>query len=136
MAEQKYERDTHNTQKSFQATRAAATDVYKTGIDLFQRGIERNIEVQKNALDVAVQLNTETLDLWRTVFQNFPGAEPMFTLAEQMVDTFIETHRRALDIMGQQSNEVAESAKAQGERTARASVEIKESAQREREKTA
>jgi hypothetical protein len=136
MAEQKVERDTRDAQKSFQATQSAATDVYKTGIDLFRRGMGRNIEVQKRVLDAASQLNAETVDLWRTTFRNFPGAGQMFNLAEQTVENVIGMRRSFLDMIEGQSDEMAESAKTQGERTARATHEITESVQRERQKTA
>jgi hypothetical protein len=62
----------------------------------------------------------------------------MFNCAEQAVDQLIEMQKRTLDIMGQQGTEMAESAKMQGERTARAAHEATDSAttRRERMKTA
>lgn len=127
MAEQKYERETRDKQKSFQATQSTA-DVYKTGIDLFRSGMGCNIEVQKCVLDAVSQLNAETVDLWRRTLLNFPGAELMFNLAEQTVENFIGIHRSFLDMMAEQSNEIAKSSKTQGERTARAAHEMTESA--------
>jgi hypothetical protein len=127
-----------DAEKSSHATQSAATDVYQTNIDLFRKGMERSIESQKQVLQAASQLNAETVDLWRTMFGNFPGAKPMFNFAEQTVDEFFEMQKRTLDIMGQQSTEIAESAKTQGEHTARAAHEATESTttHRERQKTA
>jgi hypothetical protein len=127
-----------DAEKSSHATQSAATDVYQTNIDLFRKGMERSIESQKQALQAASQLNAETVDLWRTMFGNFPGAKPMFNFAEQTVDEFIEMQKRTLDIMGQQSTEIAESAKTQGEHAVRAAHETTESTttHRERQKTA
>jgi hypothetical protein len=124
MAEHKFEPHVRDAEKSFQATQSAATDMYKTGIDLFRKGMESSIESQKQVLEVASQLNAETVDLWRTMFRNFPGAEPMFDFAEQTVENFIGVQKRTLDIMGQQSTETAESVKTQGERTARTAHEM------------
>jgi hypothetical protein len=127
-----------DAEKSSHATQSAATDVYQTNIDLFRKGMERSIESQKQVLEVASKLNAETVDLWRTMFGNFPGAKPMFNCAEQTVDQLIEMQKRTLDIMGQQGTEMAESAKTQGERTARAAHEATDSAttRQERMKTA
>ncbi len=94
-----------------------------------------NIQVQKRVLDAASQLNAETVDLWRTMFRNFPGAESMFNLAEQTVENVIGMRRGYLDIIKGQSDDIAESAKTEGERTTRAAREITESAQRERQKS-
>ncbi len=124
MAEHKSERDTRDTQKSFQAAQTAATDEYRTGVDLFKSVMGCGIEVQKRALKAVSQLNAETVDLWRKMFRSFPGSELLFNLAEQTVENFIGMRRSYLDMMERQSNEMAESAKTQGERTARAVHEI------------
>jgi hypothetical protein len=107
--------------------------VYKTTTDLFRKGMEYNIEVQKHLLELASQQNADTVDLWRATFRNFPGAEPMFNLAEQTVENFIGMHRRTLEIMEGQTKETAESAKTQGERTARAAHEMTDSATTQQE---
>ena len=98
--------------------------MYKAGIDLFRKGVERNIEIQKNVLEIASQQNAETIDLWRTMSRSLPGAEPMLNFTEQTVENFIGVQRKYLDIIGRQGTEIAESAKMQGERTARAAHEM------------
>jgi signal transduction histidine kinase len=75
MADHAVQVHARDAEKSSHATQSAATDVYKTGFDLFRRGMESSIESQKQVLEVASHLNAETVDLWRTVFGNFPGAE-------------------------------------------------------------
>jgi hypothetical protein len=124
MTEHKVEHDVRDAQKSFQATQSAATDVYKTTIDLFRKGMERNIETQKHGLGLTSQQNADTVGLWRTMFGNFPGAEPMLNFTEQTVENFIGMRRRYLEMMTGQYNEMADSAKTQGERTARAAHEM------------
>jgi hypothetical protein len=125
-----------DAEKSSHATQSASTDMYKTGVDLFRKGMECSIESQKQMLEVVSQLNAETVGLWRTMFGNISSAKPMFNFAEQTVDQFIEMQKRTLDIMGQQSTEIAESAKTQGERTARAAHEATELAKTQGERTA
>jgi signal transduction histidine kinase len=75
MADHAVQDHARDAEKSSHATQSAATDVYKTGFDLFRRGMESSIESQKQVLEVASHLNAETVDLWRTMFGNFPGAE-------------------------------------------------------------
>jgi hypothetical protein len=138
MTERKFEHEVRDAEKSFQATQSAATDVYETGIDLFRKGMERNIEIEKHLLEAASQQNADTVDVCRTMLGNFPGAQPMLNFAEQTVENFIGMRRKYLEIMSGQNNEMADSAKTQGERMTRAAHEATESTttQRERQKTA
>lgn len=117
-------RELREAQQSSAASQSAATDMYKSGIDLFRKGVERNIEIQKNVLERASQQNAETIDLWRTMFRSLPGAEPILNFTEQTVENFIGMRRRYLEIMCGQYDEMADSAKTQGERTARAAHEM------------
>ncbi len=134
MAEHKFERHTRDAQESLQDAQSATTDAYKTGIDLFRRGMERNIEVQKQVLDAAAQQNAVVFDLWKLTYGSLPGAEPMLTLTEQTVGTLIDLRRRFLDILAGESDEVAGSAKKQADRTERAAQEMTEEARAHRER--
>jgi hypothetical protein len=134
MAEHKFERHNRDAQESFQDARSAATDAYKTSIDLFRRGMERNIEVQKQVLDAAAQQNAEIFDLWKSMYGSLPGAEPMLTLTEQTVETLIDLRRSFLDILEGESDEVAGSAGKQADRTERATQEMTEAARAHRER--
>jgi hypothetical protein len=127
MAEPRLDDTARNMEKQFQT---ASIDAYQTSIDLFKRGMDRSIDLQKQMLDTVSQQNTDTIELCRSMFSYFPAANPMFDFAEQAFDQFIEVQRMTLDIMGQQGGEVADSAKTQGERTARAVREVSD--QRER----
>ena len=124
MGEHKFEPHVRDTEKSFQASQSAATDMYKTNIDLLRKGMERSIEAQKNALELASRQNADIVDLWRAMFRGFPGAEPMFNWAEQTVENLIGMRRSYLDIVSGQSKEMSESAKTQGERTMQAAHEM------------
>jgi hypothetical protein len=129
MEEHRSEHNVRDAEKSFQASQSAATNTYKTNIDLLRKGMERGIEVQKNALELASQQNADTVDLWRAMFRGLPGAEPMFNWAEQSVENLIGMRRRYLDIVSGQGEEMSESAKTQGERTKQAAHEITPSSQ-------
>ena len=107
------------------------TGVYWQTIDLFKRGVERSIETQKQFLDIAYRQNADAANLWRQIFGNIPGVESFCDLAEQTMDQFIQFQRKTLDAIGQQSGEMAESARQQGERGARMARETVESAERQ-----
>ena len=138
MPEPRYEGRTRDVEKSIQETAGA----YRQTVDFFWKGVERTIESQKQILNIADQQNAEAANLWRQMFGNIPGVEQFCDLAEQTVDQFLQFQRKALDVIGQQSGEMAETAKQQGERGARVARETVESAerqqreQRERIKTA
>ena len=124
MAEQRFEQHVRDTEKSVLEAQIAATDMYKMGIDLFRKGMQRNIAIEMHALDLASEQNSENADLCKSMFRSIPGAEPMFNSAEQMVENLIGMGRRFLDTMGKQSDEMSESAKRQEERMSQASHEL------------
>ena len=130
MPEPRYEGRTHEAERSIQAT----TDVYWQTIDLFKRGVERTIESQKQLLDIAFQQNADAANLWRQMFGNLPGIGQFCDFAEHTVDQFLQLQRNTLDVIGQQSTEMADTAKTQGERTARVARETVEGAERQRER--
>ena len=130
MPEPKYEGRTRDVERGIQET----TGAYWQAIDLFKRGVERTLESQRQFLDIADQQNADAANLWRQMFGNIPGVEPFWNLAEQTMDQLIEFQRQTLDVMGQQTGEMAESAKQQGERGARVARETVESAERQRER--
>jgi hypothetical protein len=134
MAEHNFEHDSREARKSLQAAQSTATDEYKTGIDLFRRGIERNIEVQKHVLDIASEQNAEIIDLWRNTFGNFLGAEPMLRFTEQAIKNLIGARRKYLNIVEGSTHDMAESAKTQGEQAARTAQEMTESAVHQHER--
>jgi hypothetical protein len=138
MADHKFEHDTREARKSLNDAQSAAVDEYTTGVDLFRKGLERTVKVQKQMLELASQQNAETIDLWRTMFRDFPAAEPILKFTEQTIENFIGAHRRYLDIAEGTTNDMAESAKTQGAETARAAQEMTQSttSQRERPKAA
>ncbi len=138
MAEHRFEQENRDIQKSLQDAQAASTDTYKAGIDLLRKGVERNIAIQKQVLDAAAQQNAESANVWKKVYGCFPGAESIVTLTEKVVENAINLPRKYLDIMEEQSNEIAGSAKSQADRTERTAQETTDEnrAQWERQKSA
>ncbi len=137
MPEPRFEGHSRDAERSIQSAQSASADVYWQSVELFRRGVERSIESQRQFLDAASQQSSDAANLWKMMFGNLPGAEPLFDFAEQTVGQFLEMQRKTLDILGQQGGEMAETAKQQGERTVRATHEATEQAgQRERMKTA
>lgn len=66
----------------------------------------RSIETQKSVLELGSQQNAATVDLWRAMFRDLLGAEPMFNWAEQTVENLIGMRRRYLDTVSGQSNKL------------------------------
>jgi hypothetical protein len=138
MPETRFDENVHDAGRNFQAAQSTSSDIFQTNIDLFRKGVQRTIESQRQVLEAASELNTETVDVWRKIFANIPGAQPVFNFAEQTVDQFIDIQLKTLDILGQQSAEFADTAQDQGERATRATKEMTESATspRDRQKSA
>jgi hypothetical protein len=142
MPEPRFEGHSRDAERSIQAAQSASAEVYWQTVELFKRGVERTLDAHRQFLDVASQQSSDAANLWKSMFGNVPGAEPIFDFAEQTFGQFIELQRKTLDMMGQQGTEVADTARQQGERTMRAARETTEQAsqqareQRERMKSA
>ena len=76
---------------------------------LYLNGVERMAEMQKNALDLAAEQTSEWMDAWKKAFSVFPVAPPtaIFEIAGQAVQTYVETHKSAIDMAVEQSHAVA-----------------------------
>lgn len=72
---------------------------------LFLRGIERMAEIQKQAIDFAVQQNTEMADVLKKVAEKTPGAPrlPLLDLATGAVTCYADTQKAAIDLVVEQS---------------------------------
>jgi len=72
---------------------------------LFLRGMERVAEIQKQAIDLAVQQNAEMFDVLKKVAEKVPGAPsmPMFDLATGAVSRYADTQKSAIDFAVEQS---------------------------------
>lgn len=72
---------------------------------LFLRGIERNAEVQKQYVDLAVQHNKEMFETWKKVAEKTPGIAklPLLEVAMSAVNRYADIQKSAIDFMVEQS---------------------------------
>lgn len=72
---------------------------------LFLRGIERMAEIQKQAIDFAVQQNTEMVEVLKKVAEKTPSAPrlPLLDLATGAVNRYADTQKAAIDLVVEQS---------------------------------
>lgn len=111
MADHKREHDTRKVQKSSQSAQSVAT------------GLKCNIKVQRQVLELVSRQYADTVDVWRTILGNRPGAEPILKLAEEKVATAIVAHRKVLDMLEEHRNEMSGMAKPQRKRAGKAARE-------------
>src|ERR1700693_4295529 len=107
MAEPRFEGHSRDAERSLHSVQSTSAEVYWQTVELFKKAMERGIEVQKQFLDIAYQQGSDATNLWKSMFGNFPGAEPIFDFAKQTFDQFIQMQRKTLDMMGQQGEAVA-----------------------------
>ncbi|HEX4065073.1 MAG TPA: hypothetical protein VHZ09_03540 [Acidobacteriaceae bacterium] len=86
---------------------------------LFTSGVKRMAEVQKKGIEIAVQQNTELVDLWRKTVEKLPGAPGLFMLelGSSGFGRYAEIQKAAIDLVVEQSHAFANLLK---ERTAAA----------------
>lgn len=77
-------------------------------IDLFSwyvKGAERVAEVQKNIIDIAVQQNSEMLNIWKRMTEKLPGTVRPLTpdLAVNAIERLGETQKGVIDLMLEQT---------------------------------
>jgi hypothetical protein len=72
----------------------------------FLRGVERVAEIQKQAIDLAVQQNVEMVEILKKAAKKMPGAPrlPMLDLATGAVSRYANTQKSAIDFMVEQSH--------------------------------
>lgn len=77
---------------------------------LFMAGVSRIAEVQKKAIDVALQQHTEMTETWKKLYQKVPGAPGMFLLDLDRTgfERFAETQKTAIDLVVEQSKAFAD----------------------------
>jgi hypothetical protein len=85
-----------------------ATVVYA---NLFNKGLNRVVEVSKTSLDLAVEQNTEVLDCCKKALKAsiMPGLS-LFDLAGQAFESYVALQKNLLDLAVEQSTAVTEAA--------------------------
>src|SRR5271165_1479493 len=105
------------TSKSTKKTTPAAAARKPESVDaftpLYVNSVERLAELQKKSLDIAAAQSADWLNAWKKAFSYFPAtpATFVFDIAEQAVETYVETQKSAIDLVVEQSQAVAGIAK-------------------------
>ena len=79
----------------------------------FVNGVTRVAEFQKTALDMVAESTTEWMDAWKKAFSVLPVNAPtfFFDMANQAVQTAVETQKGAIDLAVEQTEAVTKIAK-------------------------
>jgi hypothetical protein len=93
---------------------------------LFTTGAGRIADVQKKNIDIAVQQNTELIDLWKKAIQKMPGAPGLFLLELQGsgFERFAEIQKAAVDMVVEQSKAFADLVKDRATTATRVNEEV------------
>jgi dsDNA-binding SOS-regulon protein len=80
---------------------------------LYVNGVTRVAEFQKTALDLVADGTSEWIGAWKKAFSVLPVAAPtfFFDIANQAVQTAVETQKGVIDLLVEQSEAVTEIAK-------------------------
>jgi len=81
-------------------------DAVESMTKLYSSGIERLAEIQKKALDFAVQHNAEVVGTWKKNLVAAPGVL-MLDLATTAFERYAETQKGAIDLVVEQSHALA-----------------------------
>src|SRR4051794_25271192 len=83
-----------------------AAEVRDTFVTLFSHGVDRLAEVQKRAIDVAVQQNAEIIDIYKKFGMKVPGTArvPLLEVASTVFERYAETQKHAIDVAVEQSH--------------------------------
>lgn len=71
----------------------------------YSNGVDRLAEAQKNCIDLAVQHELESVDLWKELALKWPGVSriPMLDLVANSLERFAEVQKSAIDFVVEQN---------------------------------
>jgi len=83
----------------------------------YLNSVARVAELQKNSLDVVAEQTSEWIAAWKKAVSYFPVSTPtfFFDIANQAVQTYVETQKGAIDLAVEQAEAVTEIAKERAE---------------------
>lgn len=83
-----------------------AAEVRDTFVTLFSHGVDRLADVQKRAIDLAVQQNAEIIDIYKKFGMKVPGTArvPLLEVASTVFERYAETQKHAIDVAVEQSH--------------------------------
>lgn len=85
---------------------------------LYAKAVERAVQAQKTALDVAVQQSTETVEAVKKALPPMPGMF-LFDMASQAMEQCVETQKKVLDMMVEQNAAVVEYSQQRGDQASK-----------------
>lgn len=101
-------------------------EVVETITTLYTKSVERLAEVQKNALDVALQQNADLVGAWKKIAQVTPGT-PVPTILDLVANTFgqfVDLQKGAIDLVLEQSQTLAGLANERGDAVSKATEAV------------
>jgi hypothetical protein len=95
------------------AAETTTTQFAETLTPAFVNGVTRVAEFQKTALDLVAESTTEWMGAWKKAFSVLPVNAPtfFFDIANQAVQTAVETQKGAIDLVVEQTEAVTTIAK-------------------------
>src|ERR1700690_3069523 len=104
-------KSTKENATSGSAGKADVPEVFPVAFaDLFHKGVERMVNLQKATLDVFHQQAVDTNQLYRQAFKGAPGAA-FFDVADEWVSGFTEARKAYLDLVVEQNGQLVETMK-------------------------
>ena len=102
------------TSKSSKKTTAAVKQEFADAFTpAVLSSVERVAELQKKTLDITAEQTTEWIGAWKKAYSYFPVTPPtfIFDVANQAIQTAVETQKSAIDLVVEQTKSVAGIAK-------------------------
>jgi hypothetical protein len=89
---------------------AVASEITDVFTPVYLNTVARVAELQKNSLDVVGEQTSEWIGAWKKAFSFFPVNPPtfFFDIANQAVQTAVETQKSAIDLVVEQTEAVNE----------------------------
>ena len=89
---------------------AVASEITDVFTPVYLNTVARVAELQKNSLDVVAEQTSEWIGAWKKAFSFFPVNPPtfFFDIANQAVQTAVETQKSAIDLVVEQTEAVTE----------------------------
>lgn len=89
---------------------AVASEITDVFTPVYLNTVARVAELQKDSLDVVAEQTSEWIGAWKKAFSFFPVNPPtfFFDMANQAVQTAVETQKSAIDLVVEQTEAVTE----------------------------
>lgn len=89
---------------------AVASEITDVFTPVYLNTVASVAELQKNSLDVVAEQTSEWIGAWKKAFSFFPVNPPtfFFDIANQAVQTAVETQKSAIDLVVEQTEAVSE----------------------------